>query len=139
LAGLSGFLSLIQSDDGPDRSGAVNRLETMPSRPIWQAAEHRGAIVVGVRGHLHATGGACQQPSQPCLALAERQRPEALVIDLQQVEGLEDGLAHSSMAVQSIEFTGKLERSGSATVEAAAFIASSPKKAAVDRLSPGPE
>jgi hypothetical protein len=37
------------------------------------------------------------------LALAERQRPEVLPVELQQIEGPEDGLAHLAMAVQGIE------------------------------------
>jgi hypothetical protein len=37
IAGLSGFLTLIQSRVGPDLHGAPSRFETMPSRPILQA------------------------------------------------------------------------------------------------------
>jgi hypothetical protein len=33
IAGLSGFLILSQSRDGPDRSGALSRFDTRPSRP----------------------------------------------------------------------------------------------------------
>jgi hypothetical protein len=33
IAGLFGFLILTQSRDVPDRYGALNRFETMPSRP----------------------------------------------------------------------------------------------------------
>jgi hypothetical protein len=36
MTGLSGFFTLIQSRDGPDRQGAESRLDTMPSRLILQ-------------------------------------------------------------------------------------------------------
>jgi hypothetical protein len=37
IAGLSGFFTLIQSRDGPDRQGALSRFDTMPSSPNLQA------------------------------------------------------------------------------------------------------
>jgi hypothetical protein len=37
IAGLSGFLILIQSRDRPEQKGAESRFDTMPSRPILQA------------------------------------------------------------------------------------------------------
>jgi hypothetical protein len=43
IAGLSGFLTLIQSRDGPERYGAVIRFDTMPSRPMRQACWNTSA------------------------------------------------------------------------------------------------
>jgi hypothetical protein len=40
IAGLSGFLTLIQSLDGPDLYGAVSRFDTIPSKPIVQACRY---------------------------------------------------------------------------------------------------
>jgi len=43
IAGLFGFLTLIQSRDGPDRYGAVSRFDTMPSKPSLQACRNTTA------------------------------------------------------------------------------------------------
>jgi hypothetical protein len=45
IAGLSGFLTLNQSWDGPDQYGAVNRFDTMSSSPILQACRTPPASV----------------------------------------------------------------------------------------------
>jgi hypothetical protein len=43
IAGLSGFLTLIQSRDGPERYGAFSRFDTMPSKPNLQACRNTKA------------------------------------------------------------------------------------------------
>ena len=44
MAGLSGFLILSQSRDGPERYGAVSRFDTMPFRPILQACSNTSSL-----------------------------------------------------------------------------------------------
>jgi hypothetical protein len=44
IAGLSGFLVLIQSPERPDRYGLSSRFDTMPSSPIRRACSNTAAV-----------------------------------------------------------------------------------------------
>jgi hypothetical protein len=52
--------------------------------------EHGGTVLIGVLIEHDAGGRADQQPRQLRLALAERQRPKILAVELQPVERMED-------------------------------------------------
>jgi hypothetical protein len=70
IAGLSGFLTLIQSRDGPDRYGALSRLDTILSRPILAGVqEDHGAVLFGVLVDGDPGPHARQQPRHAVLAL----------------------------------------------------------------------
>jgi hypothetical protein len=49
IGGLSGLLTLIQFRDGPERYGALSRLETMPSRPILHVNAAPSSSVCSLR------------------------------------------------------------------------------------------
>jgi hypothetical protein len=48
IAGLSGFLTLIQSREGPDRYGAESRFDTIPSGPVMQACRNINSPLASV-------------------------------------------------------------------------------------------
>jgi hypothetical protein len=65
--------------------------------------EHQLAGRIGVLAEGNAGRNASQQPRQTLFALAERQRAEILPVEFQEVEGLQDRLAHLAAAVERIE------------------------------------
>jgi hypothetical protein len=62
--------------------------------------EHGDTILVGMLVEHDPGGRARQQLRQLRLALAERQRPKILAVELQQVEGMEDCVGRRAPAVE---------------------------------------
>jgi hypothetical protein len=69
IAGLSGFLTLIQSRDAPDRWGALSRFDTMPSNPSLQACRNTVApssSVCSLRARPPPASAPAASPASPC-------------------------------------------------------------------------
>jgi hypothetical protein len=82
--------------------GAASRFDRMPSKPIAQACRKTSLPAASVCSQS-AMPGVTRQPCQAILALTEGQRAEVLPVQLQQIEGLQDSLAHPAAAVERIE------------------------------------
>ena len=101
----SGFLTLIQSGERPDRYGRSRRLATMPSRPMAQAC--RNTVVPSVPSR-------CSERRMPSPALRSRVirmraarlpwlAAQIVAIKLQQVEGVQEGVPGALAAHGSAE------------------------------------
>ena len=65
--------------------------------------EHGGAVLGGVLVERNAGGSARQLPRQLRLAVAQRQSPEILAVEFQQVERVQNRIGGRAPAVQRIE------------------------------------
>jgi hypothetical protein len=93
IAGLSGFLTLIQSSR---RSGAIGRREPPRHNPC-------AAVLVCVLVEHGSGRVARQQLRQLRLALPKRQRTQSGTVRCQQIESVQDRIAGLVPAVESIE------------------------------------
>jgi hypothetical protein len=105
IAGLSGFFTLSQSRDGPDRYGADSRFDTMPSSPILQACRKMvsSAVLIGVLAEYDADPSPADQPPKQLFAVSEGQRSKILTVEFEEVEGVQHGFTDCAVAMQGIE------------------------------------
>jgi hypothetical protein len=96
------YLEPIPRRTRPIGRGQPLRHDALESHLAGMLKERR-AVLIGMFAEHDSEASLSDQLRQPLLAIHERQRPQVLAIELEQVEGIEHCLADGAMAMQRVE------------------------------------